>query len=263
MPHISRYCDAIAAIIHIARYFLREVRALPKLCDTPSWYLVSHRHICAIPHSATYRAIIVRYPPPPQKKKSTKQFCYTMATSTARCEKYFPLKTHENLKGAEKKRTLQNPLLDNRFSARRLLRSFGAPPNLGGWVIVVMDPLPENSLSKSQGGPGSVRFGYGSGVERFERFRFSVPAVPLQKGKFLCFSKQFNGKGRFRFRFRFLENGSGGSGSAFGFGGKTVPTVPVPVSECGWKSDWENLWVLVRSHSGNQSGEPTVLGDGW
>ena len=30
-----------------------------------------------------------------------------------------------------------------------------------------------------QGGPASVRFGYGSGVERFERFRFSVPAVPL------------------------------------------------------------------------------------
>ena len=54
-------------------------------------------------------------------------------------------------------------------------------------------------------------------VERFERFRFSVPAVPLQKG-FSCISVQFNRKGRFRFRFRFLENGSGGSGSAFGFG---------------------------------------------
>ena len=51
-------------------------------------------------------------------------------------------------------------------------------------------------------------------VERFERFRFSVPAVPLQKGVFLCFStvaqdrtvpvsvpgKRFR---RFRFRFRF------------------------------------------------------------
>ena len=62
-----------------------------------------------------------------------------------------------------------------------------------------------------------VRFGYGSGVERFERFRFSVPAVPLRK-RFFCVSVQFNRKGRFRFRFRFLENGSGGSGSAFGFG---------------------------------------------
>ena len=68
---------------------------------------------------------------------------------------------------------------------------------------------------KTQGGPGSVRFGYSSGVERFERFRFSVPAVPLQK-RFFCVSVQFNRKGRFRFRF--LENGSGGSGSAFGFG---------------------------------------------
>ena len=66
-----------------------------------------------------------------------------------------------------------------------------------------------------QGGPGSVRFGYGSRVERFQRFWFSVPAVPLQK-KFCCVSVQFNRKGRFRFRF--LENGSGGSGSAFGFG---------------------------------------------
>ena len=28
-----------------------------------------------------------------------------------------------------------------------------------------------------------------------------------------------------------------------------------------WKSDWENRWDLIRSHSGNQSGEPTVLGD--
>ena len=32
-----------------------------------------------------------------------------------------------------------------------------------------------------QGGPGSVRFGYSLGVELFERFRFSVPAVPLGK----------------------------------------------------------------------------------
>ena len=64
-----------------------------------------------------------------------------------------------------------------------------------------------------QGGPGSVRFGYGLEMERFKRFRFSVPAVPLQK-EFFCVSVQFNRKGRFRF----LENGSGGSGSAFGFG---------------------------------------------
>ena len=28
----------------------------------PSWHLVSHRHICAIPHFAIYRVIIVRYP---------------------------------------------------------------------------------------------------------------------------------------------------------------------------------------------------------
>ena len=42
----------------------------------------------------------------------------------------FALKTSESLKWEEKKRTLQNTLLDDRFSARRLLRSFGAPPRL-------------------------------------------------------------------------------------------------------------------------------------
>ena len=35
---------------------------------------------------------------------------------------------------------------------------------------------------KVQKGPGSVRFGYGFGMERFERFRFSVLAVPLRRG---------------------------------------------------------------------------------
>ena len=34
----------------------------PKMVRYPPWYLVSQRHICAIPHFATYRAIIVRYP---------------------------------------------------------------------------------------------------------------------------------------------------------------------------------------------------------
>ena len=67
-------------------------------------------------------------------------------------------------------------------------------------------------LWKYQEGPGSVRFGYSSGVERFERFRFSVPAVPLQKG-FPCFSTLSQERTvpvsvpeelfrRFRFRFR-------------------------------------------------------------
>ena len=59
--------------------------ALPKNgAITPPWYLVSHRHICAIPHFATYCAIIVRYP----IKTSTKEFCNTIATSIARYEKY-------------------------------------------------------------------------------------------------------------------------------------------------------------------------------
>ena len=67
---------------------------------------------------------------------------------------------------------------------------------------------------KQQGGPSSVRFGYSLGIERFERFRFSVPAVPLRRG-FLCVSVQFHRQD--------------GSGSSFG-SWKTVPAVPVPRS---------------------------------
>ena len=77
-----------------------------------------------------------------------------------------------------------------------------------------------SGVDTEQGGPGSVRFGYGLGMERFKRFRFSVLAVPLLKG-FVCVSVEFNRKGRFRFRF--LENGSGGSGSAFDGFGKNGP----------------------------------------
>ena len=59
---------------------------------------------------------------------------------------------------------------------------------------------------------GSVRLRFG--MERFERFRFSVPVVPLRTG-FLCVSAQFH-----------REDGSGS-----GFGSwKTVSAVPVPRS---------------------------------
>ena len=83
-------------------------------------------------------------------------------------------------------------------------------------------PGPENQDGQHildqprQGSPGSVRFGYGLGMERFERFQFSVPAVPLRSG-FCVFQysltertvpvpvsvpgKRFR---RFRFRVRFL-----------------------------------------------------------
>ena len=68
----------------LALRVLRQVSTPPKWYDTPPWYLVSHKHICAIPNSATYRAIIVRYP----KKTSTEEFCDTIARSIARYEKY-------------------------------------------------------------------------------------------------------------------------------------------------------------------------------
>ena len=40
----------------------------------------------------------------------------------------FALKTFENLKGQRRNGLSENTLLDGPFSARRLLRSFGAPP---------------------------------------------------------------------------------------------------------------------------------------
>ena len=49
-------------------------------------------------------------------------------------------------------------------------------------------------------------------MERFERFRFAVPAVPLAKGVFLCFSTDSVPVSVPEKRF-----GSGGSGSDFGF----------------------------------------------
>ena len=64
--------------------FFKEFSTPPPMVRYPPWYLVLHRHICAIPHFATYRAIIVRYP----TKTSTKEFCDTIATSITRYEKY-------------------------------------------------------------------------------------------------------------------------------------------------------------------------------
>ena len=88
-PHIGWYRGTITERYPIPslRYLCREVSTHPKWCDTPSWYLVSHRHICAIPNFATYRTIIVRCPPPPIKT-STKSFCDTIATRIARYENY-------------------------------------------------------------------------------------------------------------------------------------------------------------------------------
>ena len=69
----------------------------------------------------------------------------------------------------------------------------------------------KSSVPNIQGGP--VRFGYGLGLEQFKRFRFSGPAVPLQKGLSV---------------FQYSLTGKDGSGSW-----KTVPAVPVPLSISG------------------------------
>ena len=83
---ISRDTAILSLRYPISRDTFSGRLALPQngAIPPPPWYLVSHRHICAIPHFATYRAIIVRYP----IKTSTKEFCDTIATSIARYEKY-------------------------------------------------------------------------------------------------------------------------------------------------------------------------------
>ena len=86
-----------------------------------------------------------------------------------------------------------------------------------------------------QGGPGSVRFGYGLGMERFEPFRFSVLAVPLQRG----FSV---------FQYSLTERDT--SGSSFG-SWKTVPAVPVPLSVSG-----KTVPTVPVSGSGSVPGPP-------
>ena len=55
--------------------FLGHPSNPPTGCDTSPWCLLLHRHISAIPHFATYCAILVRYP----RKTSTKKFCDTIA----------------------------------------------------------------------------------------------------------------------------------------------------------------------------------------
>ena len=86
--------DLVAPYRAILRYYRCDTpyRAIlfwggehsPKMVRYPPWYLVSHKHICAIPHFATYRAMIVRYP----IKTSTKEVCDTIARSIARYEEY-------------------------------------------------------------------------------------------------------------------------------------------------------------------------------
>ena len=72
-------------------------------------------------------------------------------------------------------------------------------------------------------------------MERFERFRFSVPAVPQRRGV-LCVSVQFS-----------REDGSGS-----GFGSwKTVPAVPVPCSVPG-----KTVPTVPVSGSGSVPGPP-------
>ena len=67
----------------------------------------------------------------------------------------FALKTPENLEGAGRKRSLQKHPLDDRFSARRLLRSFTAPAILVRvWNNAISAPPPENHVERRMCNPG-------------------------------------------------------------------------------------------------------------
>ena len=82
-PHM-RHCNTLAAIPHIARCFFRGISSSRKWCDTPpSWALsFTQAHLYhAIPHFATCRAIMVRYPIREQARKS-------FAILNSRCESH-------------------------------------------------------------------------------------------------------------------------------------------------------------------------------
>ena len=81
-------------------------------------------------------------------------------------------------------------------------------------------------------------------MERFKRFRLSVPAVPLQKG-FSVFQYNLTGKD--------------GSGSGFG-SWKTVLAVPVPLSVSGKTVPTVPAPVPVRflSHPAKLSKHPQI-----
>ena len=69
---------------HIAQYLLREVSTPPKWCDTPPWHLVSHRHICVIPHFATFRSINVRYAHKIKHARVLRHYRYTLRLQVSR-----------------------------------------------------------------------------------------------------------------------------------------------------------------------------------
>ena len=72
-------------------------------------------------------------------------------------------------------------------------------------------------------------------MERFKQFRFSVLAVPLQKGVFV---------------FQYSLTGKDGSGSGLG-SWKAVPAVPVPLSVSG-----QTVLTVPVSGSGSVSEPP-------
>ena len=95
-------------------------------------------------------------------------------------------------------------LLRKRYNHRKNLFSKkvclfrGEPKTSASTRICVFGHISVFGCGKFRVAP--VRFGYGSGMERFERFRFSVPAVPLRRGLLCVFQYSFYQRGRFRFR---------------------------------------------------------------
>ena len=76
--------DTIAAIPHIARYFLREASTPPKWCDTPPLALsFTQTHLCDTPFCNVSRDNCAI----PHENKH-ENVCDTIATSIARYENY-------------------------------------------------------------------------------------------------------------------------------------------------------------------------------
>ena len=82
---ISREIAIVSLRYPLSRDTFSAIPAIPQQgAIPPPWCLLLHRHMSAIPHFTTYRAMPVRYP----RKTSTKMLCNTIAESIARFEKY-------------------------------------------------------------------------------------------------------------------------------------------------------------------------------
>ena len=79
MAFLEKWGGPVPVYVFLFPVMSKRCEHAPKMVRYPPWYLVLHKHISAIPHFATYHAMIVQDP----IETSTKEFCDTIARSIA------------------------------------------------------------------------------------------------------------------------------------------------------------------------------------